>query len=51
MREQVRIHKHIEEYKQEKHKAKITKESGNYFSSRIVKKIAEDQIHQSLKQI
>ena len=51
MREQVRIHKHIQEYKQEKNKSKAPVESGNYFSSRIVKKIAEDHIHQSLKQI
>ena len=49
MREQVRIHKHISDFKQERQKAKVTKESGNYFSSRIVKKIAEDHIHQSLK--
>ena len=47
----MRIYKHINEYKQEKQKGKITGEGSNYFSSRIVKKIAEDHIHQSLKQI
>ena len=51
MREQVRIHKHIKEFKQEKQKSKVSGEAGSYFSSRIVKKIAEDHIHKSLKQI
>lgn len=51
MREQVRIHKHISDFKQERQKHKGSNENGNYFSSRIVKKIAEDHIHQSLKQI
>ena len=55
MREQVRIYKHIQEYKTEKNK-KSTDDTpkvntGNYFSSRIVKKIAEDHIHHSLKEI
>ena len=53
MREQVRIHKHIQEFKQSRRK-QSTEDAGlknAYFSSRIVKKIAEDHIHQSLKQI
>ena len=41
MREQVRIHKHISEFKLSKSKQSSNDVSNNYFSSRIVKKIAE----------
>ena len=49
MRDQVRIHKHIEEYKKSLSKQKV--KGVNYVSSHIVHKIAEDTIHKSLKQI
>ena len=50
MREQVRIHKHIQDFKQSKHKPNNREPGKQYFSSRIVKKIAEDQIFKTLKQ-
>ena len=49
MREQVRIHKHIEDYKKSLSKQKL--KGLNYVSSHIVNKIAEDTIHKSLKHI
>ena len=52
MREQVRIHKNIQEFKSLKNPTKVAGSAqSSYFSSHIVKKIAEDHIHNSLKQI
>ena len=55
MREQVRIYKQISEFKNSKRKAPSNSNQDNlrnaYVSSRIIKKIAEDQIHQSVKQL
>ena len=55
MREQVRIYKQISEFKNSKRKAPTSSGDDNlrnaYVSSRIIKKIAEDQIHQSVKQL
>ena len=52
MREQTRIHRQIQDFKQSR--SKVPTQGGvtnNYFSSHIVKKIAEDKIHKSLKEI
>jgi len=55
MREQVRIYKQITEYKQSKRKQTSGSNQDSlrkaYVSSRIIKKIAEDHIHQSVKHL
>ena len=54
MREQVRIYKQINDYKNSKKKQTPSEEETlkkAYVSSRIVNKIAEDHIQQSLKSI
>lgn len=51
MREQVRIHKHIQDYRSVKTHKNVGAPKASYFSSRIVHKIAEDHICNSLKQI
>lgn len=51
MREQVRIHKHIQDYRSVKTHKNTGGVKASYFSSRIVSKIAEDHIHNSLKKI
>ena len=54
MREQTRIHKHIEEYKASR-RPDASEAGGqvskNYFSSHIFKKIAEDKIHNRIMEI
>ena len=55
MREQTRIYKNISEYKQSKRKDSTGQPDDGlnkaYVSSRIIKKIAEDHINQSIKHI